>query len=71
VEEGPDPDEALGTLNWHLGDLVDEADLPSGLDPSPRAHDGVNFINFDDFPTGDQPDITGSETDPAAEESQE
>jgi hypothetical protein len=46
-DEGPDPDEALGELDWQLGDLVDEAELAGGLDQSARAHDGANFANFD------------------------
>ncbi|MEA3081717.1 MAG: hypothetical protein QOD54_1385 [Sphingomonadales bacterium] len=41
-----DPDEAVGDLEWHLGDLVDEADLPGGADPDSRTNDGVNFVNF-------------------------
>jgi hypothetical protein len=52
-DEGIDPDEAIGALDWHLDDLVDEAELPGGLAP---AYDGVNFVNFvgngDDAPGG-------------------
>jgi len=44
-EQQIDPDEAIGTLDFHLDDLVDEAELPGGrADPS-RADDGVNFVN--------------------------
>jgi hypothetical protein len=28
-----DPDQAIGDLDWQLGDLVDEADLPGGASP--------------------------------------
>ncbi len=46
-DDGPDPDAAIGTLDWHLDDLVDEAELPGGLDQTSRALDGANFANFD------------------------
>ena len=69
-DEGPDPDEAIGTLDWHLGDLVDEAGLPGALDDASRALDGANFANFDDFRTDERPASAGSETDPAADEDQ-
>ena len=67
---GPDPDEAIGTLEWHLDDLVDEAELPGGLDDASRAHDGANFANFDDFRADERPAAAGGETDPAADEDQ-
>ena len=51
--DGPDPDEAIGSLDFHLDDLVDEAELPGGLDPS-RAIEGVNFVNFVGFEGGDE-----------------
>ena len=41
--EGPDPDEAVGDLEWHIEDLKDEADLPAS-EVAPI--DGVNFVNF-------------------------
>jgi len=44
--EQPNPDEAIGTLDWHLGDLVDEAGLPGGPGEASRACGGVNFVNF-------------------------
>jgi hypothetical protein len=28
-----DPDQAIGDLDWQLGDLVDEAELPLGANP--------------------------------------
>lgn len=38
-DDSPDPDEAIGNLDFHLEDLVDqEGSLPS--------LDGVNFVNF-------------------------
>ena len=42
--DGIDPDEALGTLEFHLEDLVDEAELRWSLE---GAHDGVNFVNLE------------------------
>ena len=45
-DQGLDPDEALGTLDFHLDDLVDEAELPGGPGEGSRAVDGVNFVNF-------------------------
>jgi hypothetical protein len=40
--DGLDPDEAIGTLEFHLEDLVDEAETPGDL----RTIDAVNFVNF-------------------------
>jgi hypothetical protein len=45
-DEGPDPDEAIGTLDFHLADLEDEDDLPDAAAAPPCAIDGVNFVNF-------------------------
>ena len=42
-ESQPDPDEAIGSLGFHLDELIDEADLPD--DPA-HAIDGDNFDNF-------------------------
>jgi hypothetical protein len=44
-DNGPDPDEAIGTLDWNLGDLVDETDLPAA-EAEGATIDGVNFANF-------------------------
>ena len=41
-DEGPDPDEAIGALDFHLGDLEDEG---------PRTIDAVNFVKI----VGDEP----------------
>ncbi len=41
-DKGPDPDEAIGALDFHLDDLEDEAELRGG----PSSIDGVNFVNF-------------------------
>ncbi|MBV9527477.1 hypothetical protein [Sphingomonas sp.] len=38
-DDAPDPDEAIGGLDFHLEDLADEEDGPPSLD-------GVNFVNF-------------------------
>ncbi len=45
-QDGPDPDAAISSLDWHLDDLVDEAELPGGVSEASRANDGVNFVNF-------------------------
>ena len=48
-DDGIDPDEGLGSLEFHLDDLVDEAELGSAVDLSAfarPARDGVNFVNF-------------------------
>src|SRR6476660_7393750 len=39
-DSGPDPDEAIGSLDFYLGDLVDEGPQPAGL----ATIDGVNFV---------------------------
>lgn len=44
--EGPDPDEAIGSLDFHLDDLVAEAELPGAVSETSRACDGVNSVNF-------------------------
>jgi hypothetical protein len=44
-DEGPDPDEAIGALDWQLGDLVDEAELP-GAAAEGAPFDGVNFVKI-------------------------
>jgi hypothetical protein len=46
---GPDPDEAVGTLDSHLGNLVDEAELADAPVEESRGDDGVNFVNFVGF----------------------
>ena len=43
-DEGPDPDEPIGMLDWHLDDLEDEADLSA---EEGATIDGVNFVNFE------------------------
>jgi len=43
----PDPDEAIGSLDFHLGDLVDEDALSGG----PATIDAVNFVKI----VGDEP----------------
>ena len=45
-DDGPDPDEAIGALDFHLEDLEDEAAMPDIADAGPPAIDGVNFVNF-------------------------
>lgn len=45
-DEGPDPDEAIGTLDFYLEDLVDQAELHGGVTDGPATIDGVNFVNF-------------------------
>ena len=54
--EEPDPDAAIGSLEWHLGDLVDEAELPGGVSDTSRVNDSVNFVNFAE--NGDGGDVT-------------
>ncbi len=46
ADEQPDPDEAIGALEFHLGDLVDESELPGGVQSRAHADDGVSFVNF-------------------------
>jgi hypothetical protein len=54
-DEGPDPDEAIGALDFHLEDLVDEAEMPGAAAASPGSIDGVNFVNFEpDFASGSE-----------------
>jgi hypothetical protein len=43
VDEGADPDEAIDTLDFHLGDLVD---VPEVSAADPGSIDGVNLVNF-------------------------
>lgn len=48
-DDGIDPDEAIHSLDFHLEDLVDEAELDAAVDLSAFARppcDGVNFVNF-------------------------
>jgi hypothetical protein len=45
-DDGPDPDEALGTLSFQLEDLIDEADMPGGVSPGSCADERVNSVNF-------------------------
>jgi len=49
-DEQIDPDDAIGALDFHLDDLVDEAELTGGVNADSRANDGVNFVNFVGFP---------------------
>ena len=46
----PDPDEAIGRLEYHLGDLTDFGDPPGPMPcanaETSRANDGVSFVNF-------------------------
>jgi hypothetical protein len=45
-DEEPDEDEAMGRLDWYLGDLTDDGDPPRfGAESSPR-ESNVNFVNF-------------------------
>jgi len=51
LDDQIDPDEAIGSLDFHLEDLIDEADLDTSVDLSAfaapsHAIDGVNFVNF-------------------------
>ncbi len=50
----PDIEQAIGRLDWELGDLVDFGDLPAPMDETPRAIEGVNFINIDGDRDGDR-----------------
>ena len=43
----PDPDEAMGLLDWYLEELTDYGDPPYLANRSSRAMDGANFANFD------------------------
>jgi|SRR3954451_87006 hypothetical protein len=43
---GPDPDEAVHLLDFHLDDLEDERALPGTSEADPSTTDGVNFVNF-------------------------
>lgn len=45
-EEGADPDEAIGSLDFHLDDLEDEAVLPDRAAPGCATIDGVNFVKI-------------------------
>jgi hypothetical protein len=63
---GPDPDEAVGALEFHLDDLVDEAELPGAPAADSRAIDGVNFVNFVGFGEQEQPADAPSLEAPAA-----
>ena len=45
-DEGPDPDAAISELDWQLGDLEDEAEMP-GAEVEGAPIDGVNFVNFE------------------------
>ena len=42
-DNGPDPDEAIGSLDFHLGGLVDDDALPG----SPASIDAVNFVKLE------------------------
>jgi hypothetical protein len=52
--EESDGDEAIANLDFHLDDLVDEAELPGGVSEASRADDGANFVNFVGFRAGEQ-----------------
>jgi hypothetical protein len=54
-DEGPDPDEAIGALEFYLGDLADEAGLPGAAIGSPGAIDGVSFVNLTEPPSAAPP----------------
>jgi hypothetical protein len=58
-DDGPDPDEAIGSLEYHLDDLVDEAELPGGVSETSRACDGVNFVNFVGFGEAESVSLDG------------
>ena len=45
-DTGPDPDEAVGSLDYHLEDLVDEAEFPELTEDATRSIDGVNFVKI-------------------------
>ena len=44
--EGPDPDDAIGSLDYHLEDLVDEAALPDDAMTGSVTIDGVSFVKI-------------------------
>jgi len=44
-DDGPDPDEPIGSLDFHLDDLEDEAAMP-GRRGDLLPIDGVNFVNL-------------------------
>ena len=55
-DDEPDPDEAIGALDFHLDDLEDEADLRGAAEEA-ASIDGVNFVNFvgDEPPSAEEP----------------
>lgn len=63
-EDGPDPDEAIGSLDFYLDDLEDAAVLP-GPAGEPLAIDAVNFVNIvgDEAPSAATParSVAGAE----------
>jgi hypothetical protein len=59
-DERPDPDEPIVSLDFHLDDLEDEAELPGGI----AAIDGVNIVNLTPVP----PEAEGSGRGDGAEE---
>src|SRR4051812_12013735 len=49
-DTSPDPDEAIGLLDFHLDDLVDEAAVRGAQTDGPASIDGVNLVNFQPEP---------------------
>jgi hypothetical protein len=65
--EGPDPDEPLGGLEFHLEDLQDEAAM-LGAAADPASIDGVNFVNFVGIQAAEHAgDALGAESPPGRE----
>jgi hypothetical protein len=61
-DEGPDPDEAIGALDFHLDDLTDGGDSPGDAAAGPGSIDGVNFVNFElEQPGGSSEDAPSCE----------
>jgi len=63
-EDGPDPDEAIAGLDFHLEDLVADESDQHGATGNPRAIDGVNFVNFVGIGPADQQGDTSSSGSP-------
>jgi hypothetical protein len=61
--EEPDDDEAMGRLDWYLGDLTDFGDPPAFDAASSPRESNVNFVNFVGNEDGDDGDDGDDEGD--------
>ena len=59
---GPDPDEAMGRLEYYLDELTDYGAPPTEPDEPLRANDGVDFVDFQ----REQPSEDGEDGGPDA-----